>query len=60
MLSVRDDRGSARLGFIFGFGLGNTIGFTSDTSLFMARMILDGVLDELDAYRAPLRTVIEP
>jgi aminocarboxymuconate-semialdehyde decarboxylase len=29
------------------FGLGNTIGFTSDTSLFMARMILDGVLDEL-------------
>jgi aminocarboxymuconate-semialdehyde decarboxylase len=29
------------------YGLGNTIGFTSDTSLFMARMILDGVLDEL-------------
>ena len=29
------------------FGLGNTIGFTSDTSLFVARMILDGVLDEL-------------
>lgn len=29
------------------YGLGNTIGFTTDTSLFMARMILDGVLDEL-------------
>ncbi|MET0291283.1 MAG: amidohydrolase family protein, partial [Steroidobacteraceae bacterium] len=26
---------------------GNTIGFTTDSSLFMARMILDGVLDEL-------------
>lgn len=29
------------------FGLGNTIGFTTDTSLFMARAILDGMLDEL-------------
>jgi aminocarboxymuconate-semialdehyde decarboxylase len=29
------------------FGLGNTIGFTSDTSLCFARLILEGVLDEL-------------
>jgi aminocarboxymuconate-semialdehyde decarboxylase len=29
------------------FGLGNTIGFTSDTSLCFAKLILDGVLDEL-------------
>ena len=29
------------------FGLGNTIGFTSDTSLCFARFILEGVLDEL-------------
>lgn len=29
------------------FGLGNTIGFTSETSLFVARMILEGMLDEL-------------
>jgi aminocarboxymuconate-semialdehyde decarboxylase len=29
------------------FGLGNTIGFTSDSSLCFARMILDGMLDEL-------------
>lgn len=29
------------------FGLGNTIGFTSETSLFVARVILDGMLDEL-------------
>jgi aminocarboxymuconate-semialdehyde decarboxylase len=29
------------------FGLGNTIGFTSETSLCFARLILEGVLDEL-------------
>jgi aminocarboxymuconate-semialdehyde decarboxylase len=29
------------------FGLGNTIGFTSDTSLCFAKLILEGVLDEL-------------
>jgi aminocarboxymuconate-semialdehyde decarboxylase len=29
------------------FGLGNTIGFTSETSLFMSRVILEGMLDEL-------------
>jgi aminocarboxymuconate-semialdehyde decarboxylase len=29
------------------FGLGNTIGFTSETSLCFAKLILDGVLDEL-------------
>lgn len=29
------------------FGLGNTIGFTSDTSLCFAKFILEGVLDEL-------------
>jgi aminocarboxymuconate-semialdehyde decarboxylase len=29
------------------YGLGNTIGFTSDTSLCFARLILDGALDEL-------------
>jgi aminocarboxymuconate-semialdehyde decarboxylase len=29
------------------FGLGNTIGFTSDTSLCFAKLILAGVLDEL-------------
>jgi aminocarboxymuconate-semialdehyde decarboxylase len=29
------------------YGLGNTIGFTSDSSLCFARLILDGVLDEL-------------
>jgi aminocarboxymuconate-semialdehyde decarboxylase len=29
------------------YGLGNTIGFTSETSLCFARLILDGVLDEL-------------
>jgi aminocarboxymuconate-semialdehyde decarboxylase len=29
------------------FGLGNTIGFTSDTSLCFARLILEGVLDDL-------------
>lgn len=29
------------------YGLGNTIGFTSETSLCVARFILDGVLDEL-------------
>ena len=29
------------------FGLGNTIGFTSDTSLCFAKLILTGVLDEL-------------
>lgn len=29
------------------FGLGNTIGFTSETSLFMARAILEGMLDKL-------------
>ncbi len=29
------------------FGLGNTIGFTTDTSLCFARFILEGVLDEL-------------
>jgi aminocarboxymuconate-semialdehyde decarboxylase len=29
------------------FGLGNTIGFTSDTTLCFARFILEGVLDEL-------------
>jgi aminocarboxymuconate-semialdehyde decarboxylase len=28
-------------------GLGNTIGFTTDTSLTFVRMILDGVMDEL-------------
>jgi aminocarboxymuconate-semialdehyde decarboxylase len=31
------------------FGLGNTIGFTSDTSLCFAKLILEGVLDELIA-----------
>lgn len=29
------------------FGLGNTVGFTSETSLMIARMILEGMLDEL-------------
>jgi aminocarboxymuconate-semialdehyde decarboxylase len=29
------------------FGLGNTIGFTSDTSLCFAKLILEGVLDEI-------------
>jgi aminocarboxymuconate-semialdehyde decarboxylase len=29
------------------FGLGNTIGFTSETTLFIARFILEGVLDEI-------------
>ena len=29
------------------FGLGNTIGFTSDTSLCFAKLILEGVLDGL-------------
>ncbi len=29
-----------------GYGLGNTIGFTTDTSLCFARMIYDGFLDE--------------
>ena len=29
------------------FGLGNTIGFTSETSLCFAKLILEGVLDEL-------------
>jgi aminocarboxymuconate-semialdehyde decarboxylase len=33
------------------FGLGNTIGFTSDTSLCFAKLILEGVLDELPALR---------
>jgi aminocarboxymuconate-semialdehyde decarboxylase len=33
------------------FGLGNTIGFTSDTSLCFARMILEGVLDELPSLQ---------
>jgi aminocarboxymuconate-semialdehyde decarboxylase len=33
------------------FGLGNTIGFTSDTSLCFAKFILDGVLDELPALQ---------
>jgi aminocarboxymuconate-semialdehyde decarboxylase len=33
------------------FGLGNTIGFTSDTSLCFAKLILDGVLDELPSLQ---------
>jgi aminocarboxymuconate-semialdehyde decarboxylase len=33
------------------YGLGNTIGFTSESSLFVARMILDGVLDELPSLK---------
>jgi aminocarboxymuconate-semialdehyde decarboxylase len=33
------------------FGLGNTIGFTSETSLCFARMILDGMMDELPSLK---------
>ena len=33
------------------FGLGNTIGFTSETSLCFAKLILEGVLDELPSLQ---------
>jgi aminocarboxymuconate-semialdehyde decarboxylase len=33
------------------FGLGNTIGFTSDTSLCFAKLILEAVLDELPSLQ---------